>query len=45
MRDIERAIRNLGREAHTLGFIDEPMLERERKKWSAFIVETKKKFL
>lgn len=45
MRDIERALRNLGREAHILGFIDEPMLERERKKWSEFIIETKKRFL
>lgn len=45
MRDIERAIRNLGREAHVLGFINEPMLERERIKWSNFIVETKQKFL
>lgn len=45
MRDIERAIRNLGREVHNLKFVNEPKLERERQKWSDFIIETKKRFL
>ena len=45
MRDIERAIRNLGREAHNLQFINEKELEEERKKWSKFIIETKERFL
>lgn len=45
MRDIEITIRNLGREAHNAGFIDEPMLERERQKWNSLIIETKEKLL
>ena len=45
MRDIERNIRNLGREAHNLQFINEKELEEERKRWSKFIIETKERFL
>ncbi len=45
MRDIERAIRNLGRDAYNAGFIDERVLERERQKWNSLIIETKEKLL
>lgn len=45
MRDIEITIRNLGREAHNLGFIDERILESERQKWNSLIIETKQKLL
>lgn len=45
MRDMERAIGNLEKEAHNFQFINELILERERKKWNEFIVETKQKFL
>lgn len=45
MRDIEITIRNLGREAHNTGFIDERILERERQKWNNLIIETKQKLL
>ena len=45
MRDIERTIRNLGRDAYHAGFIDERIFERERQKWNDLIIETKKKLL
>lgn len=45
MRDIERAIRNLGRDAHNSRFFDERIFERERQKWNNLIIETKQKLL
>lgn len=45
LRDVEIGIRNLGREAHNTGFIDELKLKREREEWNNLIVDIKKKLL
>lgn len=45
MRNVEIGIRNLGREAHNTGFIDELKLKRERDEWNNLIIDIKKKLL
>lgn len=45
LRSVERAMNNIGREAHTLRFFDEPVLKKEREELNRLIIEIKKSFL
>lgn len=45
IRSVQIAINNLGRELHLANFINEPMLDREKKELSNLVLQIKEKLL